>query len=192
MLAAGAAFTVNGAGAFPDGAPWGAANPDGAQHCATCHFDAEPVRDSAALSLEGLPARAVPGTSYSLEILFKDPRIVVAGFQLLARARGTDAGTFSSKENGVEFTGAAIRSSAKRVNDNGVSWTVQWRAPDNMVSPITFYLAASAANDDGSPFGDRIHYRNYQLFREQARQVSTHNRYTPTDKRMEMAQNEQY
>jgi len=40
------------------------------------------------------------------------------------------------------------------------------RSPDTMPSPVTFYLAASAANDDGSPFGDRIHYRDYQLLRK--------------------------
>lgn len=166
MLGAASAFAVSGAGAFPDGAPWGAANPDGVQHCATCHFDAEPVHDSAALLLEGLPARAISGTSYSLEVIFKDPKIVVAGFQLLAHNQGTDAGTFSSQSAGVESVGAAIRSTEKRKNENGVSWTLQWRAPENVGSSITFCLAASAANDDDSPFGDQIHYRNYQLIRE--------------------------
>lgn len=168
MLAVASVFAVDGAGAFSDGAPWGAADPAAAQHCASCHFGAEPARDSEAITLEGLPASAVPGRSYGLEILFEDPQMAVAGFQLLARAKNADAGMFSSKEGGVESGGSAIRSTAKRENENGVSWSVQWRAPDDPASPITFFLAASAADDDGSPIGDRIHYRSYQLAPKQA------------------------
>jgi hypothetical protein len=158
-----AAFSLNAAHAFPDGAPWGAANPAAEQNCATCHFDADPVRDSESLVIIGLPLKPAPGTIYELEIIFEDPETVVAGFQLIAQAGNQQAGTFFSREAEVEFIGAAIRSTAPIRSDGSVSWTVEWRAPTVIASPIVFYVAASAANDDGSPFADTIHFRFYRL-----------------------------
>ena len=158
-----AAFTLNAARAFPDGAPWGAANPGAEQHCASCHFEADAVRDSAALVIDGLPKTPEPGANYVLKIVFKDPHIVTAGFQLIAHAGEVQAGTFASSDDDIEFIGAAIRSTAPLYNDEGVSWAVEWHAPGEITLPIVFYVAASAANDDGSPFGDTIHYRSYSL-----------------------------
>jgi hypothetical protein len=158
-----AAFTLNAARAFPDGAPWGAANPAAEQHCATCHFESDPVRESSSLVIEGLPARLVPGASYYLQISFDDPNIVIAGFQLFAHAGKQEAGTFASSDSNIEIIGAAIRSTAPVQNDEGVAWAVKWQAPDEVTLPIVFYIAATAANDDGSPFGDTIHYRSYSF-----------------------------
>lgn len=157
------AFTLNAARAFPDGAPWGAANPAAEQNCTTCHFDADPIRDSEALMISGLPLYAAPGAIYKLKIILEDPDTVTAGFQLIAHAANHDAGTFFSTEAEVEFIGAAIRSTAPLRSDARISWKVEWRAPAAILSPVVFYVAASAANDDGSPFGDTIHYRSYKL-----------------------------
>lgn len=157
-----AAFALNAARAFPDGAPWGAANPAAEQNCASCHFDADPVRDSESLVIIGLPRKPAPGAIYELKIIFEDPETVVAGFQLIAQAGNQQAGTFFSTEAEVEFIGAAIRSTAPIRNDGSVSWTVEWRAP-TVIAPIVFYVAASAANDDESAFGDTIHFRFYRL-----------------------------
>jgi hypothetical protein len=162
MIAA-AAFTLNAARAFPDGAPWGAANPAAEQNCASCHFDADPVRDSEALVIYGLPQLPTPGAIYELEVFFGDPDTVTAGFQLIAQAADQQAGNFVSPAADVEFIGAAIRSTTPRRSDARVSWKLEWQAPDVIKSPIVFYVAASAANDDGSPFGDTIHFRSYEL-----------------------------
>ncbi len=161
-----AAFTLNAARAFPDGAPWGAANPAAEQNCATCHFDAEPIRDSEALVISGLPLHPAPGTIYELKIILADPDTVTAGFQLIAQAANHEAGTFFSTEAEVEFIGAVIRSTAPLRSDAAVAWEVEWRAPSTVVSTVVFYVAASAANDDGSPFGDTIHFRSYRLTAE--------------------------
>lgn len=163
LMIAGAAFIMSTARAFPDGAPWGAANPAAEQHCASCHFEAEPVRDSGALHIDGLPPQPAPDEIYELRILFEDPDIITAGFQLFARAGNDEAGTFTSMEADIEFVGSAIRSTAPAKNDNGVTWAVEWHSPREIASPIYFYVAACAANDDGSPFGDTIHYRTYRL-----------------------------
>jgi len=160
------AFTLNAARAFPDGAPWGAANPAAEQNCATCHFDADPIRDSEALVISGLPLYPAPGAIYKLKITLEDRDTVTAGFQLIAQAANHEAGTFFSTEAEVEFIGAVIRSTAPVRGDADVSWEIEWRAPTAVVSPVVFYVAASAANDDGSPFGDTIHYRSYRLAAE--------------------------
>ena len=166
VIFAVAAFSLKAARAFPDGAPWGAANPAAEQNCATCHFDADPVRDSEALVVEGLPRQPAPGAIYELEIIFEDPDTVIAGFQLIAKAGDQQAGTFVSSAAGVEFIGAAIRSTVPIRSDRRVSWAVEWRAPSAIASTVVFYVAASAANDDGSPFGDTIHFRSYELASE--------------------------
>lgn len=149
--------------AFPDGAPWGAANPSAEQHCASCHFGDEPVSDSAALVMQGLPNEANAGETYDLEVTFTHADIVIAGFQLIAMSAGDNAGTFSASADDLEYIGASIRSVAPNDVAGHAVWHIQWRAPDNTASQIEFYLAASAANDDGSPFGDTIHFKSYLL-----------------------------
>lgn len=154
---------INVASAFPDGAPWGAANPAVEQNCAACHFDAEAAHDSETLNLEGLPEQPYPGEIYDLEVNFIDPNIVTAGFQLIARAGENSAGLLTADIDAVEFIGASIRSTAPlRISERAV-WAVRWQAPEIFREPIVFYLAASAANDDGSPFGDTIHFRSYSV-----------------------------
>lgn len=163
IVIATSAFYLDAARAFPDGAPWGAANPGAEQSCATCHFDDDPVRDSSALVIDGLPTHVESNATYPLKINFEDPATVVAGFQLIAHATGEPAGTFVSDAVGVEFVGATIRSTQPLKGGETVSWPVTWRAPATLSSTIVFYVAATAANDDGSPFGDKIHYRTYAL-----------------------------
>lgn len=166
VLIATAVCTWSAARAFPDGAPWGAADPEAEQSCATCHFDADPLRNSKALVIEGLPRQPAPGAVYPLAIILEDPDTVIAGFQLIALAVNQAPGTFASSVADVEFVGAAIRSTAPIRNENGISWAVDWHAPQLLGPSIVFHVAASAANDDGSPFGDTIHFRSYQLITE--------------------------
>lgn len=163
LLAVVAALIGRDVQAFPDGAPWGAANPAAEQDCAACHFGAEPVQDSPALVLRGLPDRLSGGETYDLEIAFVHADIVIAGFQLIALSAGDDAGTFSAATDDMEFVGASIRSVVPDDVAGHAVWHIQWRAPDDTDSTVEFFLAASAANDDGSPFGDTIHFKAYRL-----------------------------
>jgi hypothetical protein len=149
-------------GAFPEGAPWGAANPDSAENCSTCHFDDDPVRDSAALSIDGLPGSPMPGESYELTIRFADPDAVIAGFQMLATADDS-AGEFHASSEHIEYLGAAIRSTDPSRNEGEVTWQLTWTAPRRAVATVTIFLAVMGSNDDGSPFGDRVHFRAFQV-----------------------------
>ena len=147
--------------AYPDGAPWGSARLDAAESCSGCHFESEPIADSAAIVLKGAGhANAFsPYEAHDFEIRFENADAVTAGFQLLASSSGADAGRFVSADADVEVAGDAARSIAPRVVDANTAWVLTWHAPSAEDFPVSFAIAISAANDDGSPFGDRIHYR---------------------------------
>ena len=148
--------------AFPDGAPWGSADPNAAENCATCHFDGETVRNSKALAVRGLPEKLLSGTLYDLVVTFENPGGVAAGFQMIAWAENQSAGTFVSQAADTETAGTAIRSTAPTKTIGSVSWAVQWRTSTTIDTTVNIYVAASAANDDQSPLGDSIHFRSYK------------------------------
>ena len=150
------------AGAYPEGAPWGAANPDADESCASCHHDYDPQTASAALRIDGLPTAAIAGSSYALTIRLIDDTAKTAGFQLVATGDG-DAGRLSSEDTTIETAGPAARSTQPAMSESGANWSLDWQAPMAAGTEITFLLAASSANDDQSPLGDRIHYRRWRV-----------------------------
>ena len=149
--------------AYPEGAPWGAADPSAKENCSTCHFDYDAKLDSKSVRIDGLPESPAAGESYEFVIRFDDPNAAVAGFQMLARATEGGAGTFSSDESAIEAGESGIRSTDPSMNDNGVVWTIDWTAPESPGNTIRFFLAVTGSNDDGSPFGDQIHFRSFSI-----------------------------
>ena len=163
-VAAAVALAGSAAFAYPEGAPWGTANPEASETCASCHYDYEPVFDSTALEIEGLPAAFEPGVTYPLVIRLSGVDAAISGFQLLATSSGS-AGSFRADASAIEVIGAASRSTESVAASDGASWRLAWQAPADGCSPIRLYLAASAANDDQSPFGDTVHYRQFVVAR---------------------------
>lgn len=164
LLTAGAILGVGIsviAHAYPEGAPWGAADPSAAEHCASCHWERKPVMASQALRIDGLPRRVLPGQDYVLTLYLEGTEARISGFQVIA-----SAGAFRSTDADVEVAPieASIRSTAPRPTTGNVArWRFNWQAPAAMSAPLILHAAASAANDDGSPFGDQIHYRTLEL-----------------------------
>jgi predicted CxxxxCH...CXXCH cytochrome family protein len=156
-----ATFGYQAARAYPEGAPWGAADPNAKENCTTCHFDNVAVQDSSALSVKGLPEKLVPDTTFELIVTFDNAEGVAAGFQLIAWSDSMDAGTFSSETDNTETLGSAIRSISPVVKEGSVVWAVRWHTPAAIEKSITIYVAATAANHDQSPLGDRVHFRSY-------------------------------
>ena len=153
---------VIAAGAYPEGAPWGAANPATDQSCDSCHYDYDPVLDSNALRIDGLPDVAQAGEEYELVVRFVHEEAASSGFQLITDGGEASGGQFRVEADGMESIGAAARSTATRLADEGFEWTLWWQAPD-AVERLTLYVAASSANDDHSAFGDTIHYQRYEV-----------------------------
>jgi len=143
--------------AHPGAAPWEADGRPGRDTCATCHFEAEPVRGGGALTLSGLPARTEPGKVYQLTLTLKHAGMKVAGF--LVSAAG---GKFLPGE-GVEIGERAVRSTLAKAKQGEVAtWTFSWRAPGDVLQ-AAFYLSANAGNDDQSPFADTIYLETVRV-----------------------------
>ena len=143
-----------------NGAPWGAADPDTFQSCAACHFDREPIGRSPSLMLTGLPEYAAPGEAYELTLRFDMDGAPNAGFLLSA-----STGAFEAVDEFLEVQGNEVRSTQSSVPTSGsVLWRFLWRAAKSNDETVIFRAAANAANDDQSPFGDKIHFRKFEIF----------------------------
>lgn len=149
--------------AFPDGAPWEAA--EAPEACNQCHFDASLVEASAALELVGLPERIEPGATVRFTLRLSDAAMASAGFLLAATGADGGAGRFGPVDARTSAEGAKARSTeaGSRLSASGrAEWTLDWTAPAAApASSVLFHVWANAANDDRSPFGDATHRRSW-------------------------------
>lgn len=161
VLPLAAAALVAGAGLYVDGAPAGHTGGFGEPTCATCHV---PGSTGSLDSIElDVPAGWRPGEVYRIAVTVREPALGRAGFQLSARYRdGTQAGTLEpagprvrlARADGVTY--ASHSEEGAEPSAPGVAtWDVFWTAPC-ATRPVVFDVAANAANDDDSPFGDRV------------------------------------
>lgn len=161
FLVAGRAAPAVGS---PDGAEW--VTTEQTAGCLACHLDSPELKDSPALSIEGLPKRPEAGQSYSLTIVLNDPTLRNAGFLLSVFADGTMTGEFSADQDPIETNGSQARStydSSTPSSPGEASWQLIWTAPAALQTPLRFDLWGNAGNRDLSPLGDRIHHRIWQL-----------------------------
>lgn len=149
-----AAFNVSAVRANPDGAPWGSADPNAAQNCASCHYDGEPILDSAAIKFEGVPDRYTLGSAYFVAVIFARTDIGHSGLLVTASGGEFSAGGGFLVENGNE-----IRSIRPKKAEGDTKWHMLWHAPMAPIGSVTFYIAVNAGNDDQSSFGDVIHFK---------------------------------
>lgn len=145
------------AAANSDGAPWGAVNPDAEQSCVSCHFDHKEINDSANIALDGLPQSSSFGQVYELTLKVSDLDNDVAGFSMAA-----SGGTFEANAEFIEARGNEVRSTQPMIGNNK-NWTLKWRAEENGSDEVKFYVAINDANNDLSPFGDRIHFKSFTV-----------------------------
>lgn len=173
-LATGLALTAGSAGAYRTGAPAGHTGGFGEPTCETCHSPGAERAGSVTLEV---PDRVRAGASQELRVILQDPELRSGGFQLSARfsdgpKRGQQAGTFVEGPGlrvvegaaGVQYIGhteAGVRQAQGQAGDR-VAWPVRWTAPGSG-DAVTFHLAANAANDDDSEFGDRVYTTGRQV-----------------------------
>lgn len=143
--------------AYPEGAPWGHAGAEG-ETCAACHYGEDAPSDRAYLVVDGLPDIVEPGVTYALSVRLTAPSSI-SGFQIAAAGpEGNAAGVFVSDGAAVEVDGAQARST-----QTGPAWEVSWRAPEPVPAAVRFHIAATAGNDDLSPFGDIVFTRILEI-----------------------------
>lgn len=152
---------------YRDGPPPGFSGGFGEDHCQACHFgdtlNAAPGR----LTLTA-PPRYSPGKTYPLTVTLTRPGMAVGGFQLTARFDdgGAQAGTLAiadgdrdrikvTTDRGVQYA-YHQRPGTRLTGPNVVRWTLKWTAP-SAGGAVVFNVAANAANEDDSQFGDYVY-----------------------------------
>lgn len=164
-IVAGLTF-ASPATAHPDGAPWGSANPQAKESCASCHFDSDAVYNSNSISVF---FSKESGDSIALHVQFFNPHNKKVGFQIMATS-----GSFASMYEDIEVKGAQARSIMQRDNKSWpqiigsaipidvdvTMWKLQWVPPEKPDGDIDFWIAVNESNDDKSPLGDEVHYKS--------------------------------
>jgi hypothetical protein len=151
-----------------DGPPPAHTGGFGEPTCHGCHFDSALDRGPGRVALEGVPDTYQPGTIYLVTVTLSHPGTAAAGFQLAARFEdGTQAGvlqvagnersrTAVTAEAGIQYA-HHLEDGTTPSSPGSTRWIIQWTAPLTDRGSVVFHVAANAANDDWSPFGDFIY-----------------------------------
>lgn len=186
-LGTGAALSTSGVRAwarhaqpqpYSDGPPPGHTGGFGEPTCTECHSDRPLNEGAVSIRIRGIDSVYAPGAPIRLEVVFEQPELEMAGFQLAARwldskDAGSQAGAFRALNDRIEvltassgvqyvqhtFTGTSPAQSGLAV------WAVEWTAPEVGEGPgaVAIDVAVNAANDDFSEYGDRIFRRRFVL-----------------------------
>jgi hypothetical protein len=165
-----------GATLYKDGPPPAHTGGFGEPTCRQCHADAELNDAGGSLVVAGAPGTYEPGRSYDLTVTLRRAGMLRAGFQLAVRfaegdRAGTQAGTLAPADqcakvlrdtlSGVLYAEHTLAGTA--VTGDSARWVLRWTAPGTSGHPIVLHVAANAANDDDSPFGDFVYARAVQV-----------------------------
>jgi hypothetical protein len=157
-----------GAATHLTGPPPGHTGGFGEPTCVVCHEGNDVNAFGGSVTLDGLPAKYLPGEGYVLTIVLTAEETQAAGFQLAARfsqgaESGRPAGLLAPLDSRVATTlgesgqpyAHHTRSGTDVSTNGGSSWSVQWHAP-SQGGPVVFHYAANSGNDDDSPLGDLV------------------------------------
>ena len=170
------------------GPPPGSSGAPGERTCAAsgCHSI---TTSTGSLSANfGTTQTYIPGVPQHIVITIQDPTAQRWGFQAAARAasnpRVTQAGDFEPTDTNTQVIcddgstkpagqACAITPSFQYIEQTlmgtqaytptGVTYEFDWTPPTPGVGNVTFYLAAEAANNDGTPAGDHLYTQTYTL-----------------------------
>lgn len=153
--------------AYRDGPPPGFSGGFKEDNCLACHFDYELNLAPGRLTLSA-PQRYTPGETYTLTVTLTRPGMKVGGFQLTARFEdgGAQAGTLAVAPSDAKRIKVQLdrdvqyamhqRPGTSLTGPNSARWTLRWTAPARGGS-VLFNVAANAANEDDSQFGDYVY-----------------------------------
>lgn len=163
-----AAAAAAAGGAYVDGPPPGHAGGFDEPSCHACHFENALNAEGGALEIEA-PPRYSPGAQYTLRLVIRHPELRRAGFQLAARFaagpdRGKQAGVLRvapeigrvTRLNDVAYA-HHVRAGTQVERAGEATWSIEWTAPGRATADVIVHVAANAANNDNSEFGDRIY-----------------------------------
>ncbi|HEX7050794.1 MAG TPA: choice-of-anchor V domain-containing protein [Longimicrobiales bacterium] len=165
---------------FPDRPPPAHTGGFGEPTCQECHFEGEPNEPGGTLTLAGVPEAYRPGERYRITITLARSGMRRGGFELAARhASGPLEGRQAGELRPVDARAAVTPYGTPAVTyvhhtaagtaletPGTARWTIEWTAPTTG-GPVIFHVAANAADDDESPFGDFIYTTSARSAREE-------------------------
>ena len=169
-------LTLFGEGMIPSIRTAGAFS-DGGQNCSSCHSSFGAANSDARGSLTATLTDYNPGVLQMIKVTVQHPMASRWGFQMTVRAVSDEtqqAGTFVASDtvqvrcdDGSKFGSAAPCGGSREFAEHvdaprtaigaGFEWTVMWMPPINEVGDVRVYVAAVAADGDGTAAGDRVY-----------------------------------
>lgn len=151
------------------------------QNCSVCHSSFGAANSNTQGSVTVSITNYNPGVQQMIHVTVSNPMATRWGFQMTIREvsdETTEAGTFSTSagqpftvvcddgsqfgsappcngNNGRQF--AEHLSAPVTAQGAGFEWTIPWTPPETEVGRLHIYVAAVAANDDGTPQGDYVY-----------------------------------
>jgi len=134
-------------------------NDAGNNNCTACHNSYTLNSGSGNLVLSGLPSQFVGGQTYNLTVQLNQSGQSRWGFQI--KASGGTLSVVSSSLTQLYLGTIVMHTTAGTFagQANSAQWPVRWTAPTTS-SPVTFYFAGNAANNNGLATGDYIYTRS--------------------------------
>ena len=136
--------------------------------CQACHFEAELNAGPGAVELH-LPDVVAADSTYRITVRLTHPGMRRAGFMLSTRTKdGAQAGMLRAVDERTTTTAAGDvvyihhTRAGTHVSGDSHEWTLEW-STDGVDGPVVVNVAANAANDDASAFGDWVYARAFDV-----------------------------
>lgn len=179
LLFALAPAVVQAESAMPSIGYTGAPADHNGANCSTCHNTFGAANSDSQGGVTSSITDYNPGVQQMVHVTVHDPTASRWGFQMTIRAvsdETSEAGTFTAAtgitvvcDDGSKFGSAPPcngnngRQFAEQLNapttnaGAGFDWTIPWTPPQTEVGRLHVYVAAVAANQDGTPQGDHVY-----------------------------------
>ncbi|HYL35795.1 MAG TPA: choice-of-anchor V domain-containing protein [Bryobacteraceae bacterium] len=162
------------------GAPTYLPSDHNGQDCSTCHSSLGPANSDTSGSLTVAVSDYIPGVQQTIHIVLQHPQATRFGFQMTIRQVSDptqSAGDFSQVspadpvqvvcDDGSTYGSAPPCVTQRQFAEHksppfvaagaGFTFNVAWNPPDPEVGKLQVYVAAVAANGDGTPAGDAVY-----------------------------------
>ena len=137
--------------------------------CQACHFEADLNAGPGTIESE-LQDVVVADTTYRITVRLTHPGMRRAGFMLSTRTQdGAQAGMLRAVDERTTTTAAGDvvyihhTLAGTRVHGDTHEWTFEWSTDGLADGPVLVNVAANAANDDASAFGDWVYARAFGI-----------------------------
>ncbi len=132
------------------------------RNCTQCHTSFASVETEGWITSDIPESGYVPGETYRLTLTANDMNAVKFGFELTAESGDTKVGTYTITDavrTKLIYNDHSVTHTSGGIDPvgHGISWSVNWTAPESSPDQVVFYAAVNAANGNGQNSGDLIY-----------------------------------